>query len=308
MLAPLPSDPATIRRVAFLGTPGIAVPALNALLEASASAGWTVTHVVSGADKRRGRGSATSPTPVKQAALDGGMEPTAIFVDVEDLLSAHLEAPIDLAVVVAFGKLIRPHVLAHIPMVNIHFSDLPRWRGAAPVERAILAGDDHSAVVLMTVAEGLDEGDVWARRELPIGDSDSLVDLWGRMASIGAELLVETMQTGFVTPTPQTGEVVYAHKLTSDDRRLEWTRPADELARVLRVGGAWTTFRGDRFKIHEAEVVGGFDARPGTLDGVLVATGEGALRLDVVQPAGKARMDAAAWANGAQPNGERFGE
>ncbi len=308
MLAPLPADPGAIRRVAFLGTPGIAVPALKSLVGAADENGWEIVRVVSGADKRRGRGSATSPTPVKQAALDAGIRSDRISTDVADLLVDHRESPIDLGIVVAFGQLIRPNVLAEIPMVNIHFSDLPRWRGAAPVERAILTGDLASAVVLMTVAEGLDEGVVWARREVAIGVDDTLVDLWERMADIGASLLVEAMAAGFVDGQPQIGEVVYARKLTTEDRRLDWSQSAEELHRVVRVGGAWTTFRGERFKVHDAKVAANGSGVAGEIDGVTVSCKDGALELVVVQPAGKPRMDVDAWRNGAQPDGERLGE
>ena len=152
MSLPLPpSDPGDIRRVAFLGTPEIAVPTLVALCDA----GYEIPLVVSGADKRRGRGKETSPTPVKAAALERSI---AVAAAVDDLLEVHRMQPIDLAVVVAFGKMIRPHLLSEIPMVNIHFSALPRWRGAAPVERAILEGDAETAIAIMTVSEGLDEG------------------------------------------------------------------------------------------------------------------------------------------------------
>lgn len=295
-----PSEPDEIRRVAFLGTPEIAVPALRALQVA----GYEIPLVVSGADKRRGRGKTTSPTPVKEVAIELGLD---VAVDVDDLLPLHEREPIDLAVVVAFGQLIRPHVLAEIPMINIHFSALPRWRGAAPVERAILAGDDETAISIMTVAEGLDEGDVWSVRHVPIGGEDTLTGLWSSMSVAGAELLIEVLETGFVNPQPQLGDITYAKKLTSADGELDFSRPAIELDRVVRVGLAWTIHDGDRFKIHEASIVQS-DLSPGEiLDGV-VGTSDGGLKIEVVQPAGKPRMPADAWANGAQPNGTFFGD
>jgi len=194
-----PSDPTAIRRVAFLGTPALAVPTLVALHEA----GYEVPLVVSGADKRRGRGREKSPTPVKAAAEELGIEVTT---EVDDLLTLHKSEPIDLAVVVAFGKIIRSHVLAEIPMVNIHFSPLPRWRGAAPVERAILAGDTETAIAIMSVAEGLDEGDVWATKSVAITQRDTVMSLWESMSEQGPQLLVDTMRAGFTDPTPQVGE------------------------------------------------------------------------------------------------------
>lgn len=299
MTLPLPpSEPDGIRRVAFLGTPSIAVPTLRAIHEA----GYEIPLVVSGADKRRGRGKDLSPTPVKAAALELGLP---VATDVDDLLAVHAEEPIDLAVVVAFGQLIRPHVLAEIPMVNIHFSPLPRWRGAAPIERALLAGDSHTAICVMTVAEGLDEGDVWARVDVPITGDDTLFSLWESMSIDGAALLVETLHAGFTDPRPQIGDVVYARKVHTDDLRLDWTRPASDLLGVIRVGNAWTTLAGDRFKIHDA-VPAESSLAPGEIHDLIVGTGDGGLRLITVQPANKPRLDAAAWANGAHPDGMIF--
>ena len=299
MSLPLPpSNPGAIRRVAFLGTPQIAVPSLVAMHEA----GVEIPLVVSGADKRRGRGKGTSPTPVKASALELGLP---VATDVDDLLAVHAENPVDLAVVVAFGQIIRPHVLEQIPMVNIHFSALPRWRGAAPVERAILAGDPTTAIAIMSVVEGLDEGDVWAEVEIPITTSDTLLSLWSDMSIRGAELLVETLRGGFVDAAPQVGDTVYARKLRTEDLELDWKRPAEELHRIIRVGNAWTTFDGERFKIHDAELVAN-GPPPGQIQDLVVGASSGGLRLITVQPAGKPRMDAAAWANGAQPNGKTF--
>jgi len=300
MELPLPPSAADeIRRVAFLGTPDIAVPALRALHVA----GYEIPLVVYGADKRRGRGKTTSPTPVKAVAIEFGLD---VSTDVDDLLVLHAQDPVDVAIVVAFGQLIRPNVLAEIPMINIHFSALPRWRGAAPVERAILAGDDETAVSIMTVGEGLDEGDIWAMRPVPIGEEDTLTGLWSSMSDSGAQLLIEVLQTGFEDAQPQVGEVTYAKKLTSDDGELDFSIGATELNRVVRVGRAWTTHDGGRFKIHEASIVQS-DLDPGEILDDVVGTSDGGLMMEVVQPAGKPRMSADAWANGAQPNGTFFG-
>jgi len=293
-----PADPLLIRRVAFLGTPQIAVPTLRAIH----AAGYDVPLVVSGADKRRGRGKQTSPTPVKAAALDLEL---SVTTEVDDLLVEHEANPIDVAVVVAFGQIIRPHVLEQIPMVNIHFSALPRWRGAAPVERAILEGDSETAIAIMAVAVGLDEGDVWASVPIRLGDEDTLHHVWESMSVDGAALLVDTLRSGFSDATPQMGDVVYARKLTTLDGWLDWSRSAVELSRVIRVGRAWTIFDGDRFKIHSASIVES-SLPPGAIEDGVVGTAFGGLRLVVVQPAGKPRMDASAWANGAQPDGRSF--
>jgi len=162
-------------RLVYLGTPDMAVPPLRALHDA----GHDIALVVSGADKRRGRGGATSPSPVKAVALELGLPVTA---DPDDVLAVAA----DLGVVVAYGRIIRPHVLAHLPMVNLHFSLLPRWRGAAPVERAILAGDDRTGVCVMAVEETLDTGGVYARVRGRPGDRSREPrrrpgrGLWGR--------------------------------------------------------------------------------------------------------------------------------
>ncbi len=299
MTLPLPpSDPDDIRRIAFLGTPGIAVPALQSIHRA----GYEIPMVVSGADKRRGRGNDVSPTPVKAAAHSLGLR---VATDIDVLVHVHAESPIDLGVVVAFGQIIRPRVLVEIPMVNIHFSPLPRWRGAAPVERALLSGDSATAICLMTVAEGLDEGDIWAQVEVPISSDDTLLSLWESMSVRGADLLLETLASGFTDPRPQIGEPVYARKVHNEDLRLDWTLPATDLLRVIRVGNAWTMLAGDRFKIHDADLVES-TLPPGEIDDLIVGTGDGGLRLVTVQPANKPRLEARAWANGARPDGMTF--
>ncbi len=294
-----PSNPEDIRRVAFLGTPAIAVPTLQAIIDA----GYDVPLVVSGADKRRGRGKETSPTAVKALALEHGIPVTT---EVDNLLVEHENEPIDLAVVVAFGKIIRTNALEQIPMVNLHFSALPRWRGAAPVERTILEGDAMSAIDVISVAEGLDEGDIWAELPWPMDNDATLLGTWHDMAHAGAELIVNTMRAGFTDPLPQEGETVYAKKIRSEDLQLDWTRSAVELHRVIRVGNAWTELDGQRFKIHDAHVEPDCSLAAGEIGDLVVGTADGGLRLVTVQPAGKPRMDADAWANGAQPNGMVF--
>lgn len=282
------------RRLVFLGTPAASVPALRALV----AAGFEVVLVVSQPDRRRGRGGATSPSPVKAAALELGLTVTD---RVEDAATVGA----DLGVVVAYGEILRADLLAALPMVNIHFSLLPRWRGAAPVERALLAGDDRTGVCIMEVVEALDAGAVHAVAELPIGPDATAAELREELAELGARLLVSTLEAGLGEPTPQTGEPTYAKKITPRVLHLDWTRPAAELHRVVRVGGAWTTFRDRRLRVWDAHVADGPAAgAPGTValaGGVpVVATGEGALVLDEVQPEGKGRVPGPAWANGAR--------
>jgi methionyl-tRNA formyltransferase len=256
----------------------MAVPPLEALVDA----GHEVALVVTGVDKRRGRGNDLSPSPVKQAATRLGL-PVSHVVD--DVITVGAE----LGVVVAYGRIIKPHVLAAVPMVNLHFSLLPRWRGAAPVERALLAGDDVTGVCVMAVEEGLDTGGVFARVEVPIGPATTAHELRRSLVSVGTQLLVDTLSTGLGDAEPQVGAATYAAKIEPAELRIDWSQPA-VVDRLVRLGGAWTTFRGARVKIHEGVL----------LDGVFVPT--------VVQPEGKPRMAFDAWRNGARPGADEWFE
>ena len=194
-------------------------------------------------------------------------------------------------------------------MVNLHFSLLPRWRGAAPVERALLAGDERTGVCLMQVAEGLDTGDVYARVEVEIAPADTLDSLRSRLVEVGTEMVITSLSEGLGTPVPQVGEPTHAAKIDPDELRLDLHRPAVELSRTIRLGGAWTTFRGRRLKVWSAAVRPEVELSSGAIDGLLVGTGDGALELHEVQPEGRARLDAASWRNGAQPTSDdRLGE
>jgi len=157
----------------------------------------------------------------------------------------------------------------------------------------------------MTVAEGLDEGNVHAQLDVPMEASATTASLWSELSVVGAGLLISTLEQGLDDGEPQVGDVVYAHKLRTDDRRVDWSGSATQVDRVVRVGGAWTTFRGERFKIHEVEVVDG-SGPAGTMQNDTVLTPNGGIRLVTVQPAGKPRMSAMDWRNGAQPDGESF--
>jgi methionyl-tRNA formyltransferase len=277
------------------------VPPLRALVEA----GHDVGPVVTRPDRRRGRGAATSPSPVKQAACELGLP-------VEHDVSAVTAAGVELGVVVAYGRLIQADVLDAVPMLNLHFSLLPRWRGAAPLERAILAGDETTGVCVIGVDATLDTGPVYARREVAIGERP-LSALQEELADLGGRMLVELLadgRRGLPVPEPQRGEPTYAEKLAPDELRLRWDEPAVRLARVVRLGRAFTFFRGRRLRVLAASVAGpagasaaepaaaGGDA-PGVLgpSGV-VATGDGRLVLERVQPEGRAPMGAGEWLRG----------
>ena len=259
-------------RLVYLGTPQMAVPPLDALV----GAGHEIALVVTNPDRRRGRGGATSPSPVKAAAVRHGI-PVSHAVD--DVLDTGAE----LGVVVAYGRLIKPHVLAELDFVNLHFSLLPRWRGAAPVERALLDGDEVTGVCLMALEEGLDTGGVYDCVEVAIGPTTTADELRAELVDVGTRLLVEQLAAGLGVPTPQTGTPTYAAKIDPSELRIDWSAPAEHTDRLIRLGGAWTTFRDTRFKIHAADLV----------DGRIVPT--------VVQPEGKGRMSYADWRNGARP-------
>jgi len=284
-------------RLAFLGTPELAVPPLRALV----AAGHDVALVVSGPDRRRGRGPAASPTPVKAAALELGLPATT---EIGELVSMPVRP--ELAVVVAYGRLIRPSVLAAVPMVNLHFSLLPRWRGAAPVERAILAGDERTGVCVMAVEEGLDTGPVYARAELEIEPGEHLGALRDRLVTAGTELLVEVVAGGLAglpAPVAQSGEPTYAHKVEPGELVLDWGRPTREVLAVVRLDRAHSTANGRRLRVLEAVAAAGASPAaglaPGTLVGTAVATADGAVVLVTVQPEGGRPMAASDWVRGA---------
>ena len=283
-------------RMVYLGTPEAAVEPLRALV----GAGHDIALVVSRPDKRRGRGSTLVPSPVKTAAVELGLTVT-------DNLTDALDVGAELGVVVAYGRIIPAEVLERLPMVNLHFSLLPRWRGAAPVERAILAGDRETGVCLMALEEGLDTGGVYAEERVEIGPDETADELRARLVEIGTGLLVDQLRRPLGAPRPQVGEPTYAGKVTPEDLHLDWSRPAAELARLPRVGKAWTTFRGRRLLVLRARAVGG-GPPPGVLDGLVVGTVDGGLELVEVQNEGKAVQSAADWRNGARPAvGEHLG-
>ena len=293
MTGPLPPAPAHPRRLVYFGTPRMAVPTLEALV----AAGFDVALVVTRIDKRRGRGNDLMPSPVKASAARLGL-PVSHRVDDATEVGA------DLGVVVAFGQLIARPVLEQLPMVNLHFSLLPRWRGAAPVERAILAGDTHTGVGVMRVEEGLDTGGLYAQAVVAVDDR-SAAELRDELTTVGTALLLGALRQGLAEPVPQVGEPLYARKIDSAELQIDWTRSAVEIARLVRLGMAWTTFRGRRLKVLDAVVASTDVGRsPGRVLERSVATGEGSLDLVVVQPEGKAAMAAQAWINGARPGPE----
>jgi methionyl-tRNA formyltransferase len=226
----------------------------------------------------------------------------------------------ELGVVVAYGRIIPVEVLHALPMVNIHFSLLPRWRGAAPVERAILEGDAETGVCLMEVEAGLDTGGIYAEDGTVIGEEETADELRARLVAIGSRLLVEHLSDGAAGLPPardQVGTPSYAEKVLPAERQLRWDQSALQLRRVVRIGRAWTTFRGHRLGILRATAADGPEdgdtgrhtGEPGSLDGVDVVAGDGyRIALVTVQPEGRRPMAAQDWRRGVRPEpGERLG-
>ncbi len=300
-------------RIVFMGTPEFAVPALEALLGR-----YEVAGVVTQPDRPSGRGKKLTPSPVKLVAERAGvpvLQPESLRTEESVARLAALQP--DLIVVAAFGQILRPNVLA-LPRhgcLNIHASLLPRWRGAAPVSAAILAGDRETGVTLMQMEPGLDTGPIIASRAIPIRPDHTTGTLTEELAHLGAELLLETLPAwlaGSITSRPQENDLAtLAPRLKKEAGVIEWQRPAEEIERQVRAFDPWpgTTTVGPPtgpLKILAvalaADVTAPPGVRPGTIfrDGrdVLITTGQGVLRLLKVQPAGRKEMTAEAMLNG----------
>jgi methionyl-tRNA formyltransferase len=282
---------AEVRPLVFLGTP----PAAAVVLERLVEAGFEIAHVVTRPDAKRGRGSSLSPSPVKEVALRLGI---SVSHGLEWVVS-HQDKNL-LGIVVAYGRIIPASILAHTPMINIHFSLLPRWRGAAPVERAIMAGDTTTGVCIMDIEESLDTGAVYAREEVAITDASTSVSLTNELARVGADLLVRTLREGLGTPSPQGEGETYAKKISSEEQRIDWSMSAVQIHRQVRALRSFAVVSGSRIKILEVSLVDG-DATlaPGEVESdCYVGTGQGDLLLVRVQPEGKGPMPAADWMRG----------
>lgn len=311
-------------RVVFLGNDPWSVPSLEAL---DAADGIDVELVITNPPRPAGRGARLTPTPVAEAARHGGI-PLAEVAGVRDGAGSAFvdEARPDAMIVVAYGEILPARVLdvPRLGTVNLHFSLLPRWRGAAPVQRAILEGDDVTGVSVMLLDEGLDTGPVLASLEAPIHPDDDAGGLGERLARLGAPLLVEHLRAlgaGTAVPVSQNeAAATYAAKPRPEERVIDWADEADPIVRRVRAfaptPGATTTFRNVTLKVLRAVARGEGDTpesagSPGEVfvgrDGVpLVATSVGEVALLEVAPAGRARMSGADWARGARlERGER---
>jgi methionyl-tRNA formyltransferase len=304
-------------RILFAGTPPFAAAALDALAEA----GHDIALVLTQPDRPAGRAMKLTPSAVKQTALARGLPvyqpPSLKPPEVQAALRA---ADADVMVVAAYG-LILPQAVLDLPRfgcLNIHASLLPRWRGAAPIQRALLAGDTETGITIMQMDAGLDTGAMLAKTVVPIRETDTAASLHDTLAAAGARAIVAAL-ANYPALVPQAQDdtlATYAAKLTKEEAKLDWCQPADVLARAVRAynpaPGAWTLLDGAPLKIWSAQAFAG-SGEPGTVlladaDRLLVACGGGALALQDIQPAGGKRMTAAAFLAGRPlSGGTRFG-
>ena len=313
-------------RVAFAGTPEFAQVALARLY----AAGHDIPLVLTQPDRPAGRGMKLQASPVKQFALQHGLrvaQPRSLRLDgkaADDARAARdalVEARPDVMVVAAYGLILPQWVLDLPPRgcVNIHASLLPRWRGAAPIHRAIEAGDAHSGITIMQMDAGLDTGDMLRVESIPIAAADTTATLHDRLAALGARLIVETLERlgAGLSRTPQPAEgVTYARKIEKSEGLIDWREPAATIERRIRAfdpfPGASTTLAGEPVKLWRASVSDASGA-PGTLldasdDAITVACGSGALRITELQRAGGKRISARAFVQGASSAGKVFGD
>lgn len=286
-------------RIVFMGTPDFSVPVLEALI----AAGHDIVAVYCQPPRPAGRGKKDRPTAVQARAekLSLKVRHPLNFKAKEDV-QAFADLDADIAVVVAYG-LILPQSLLDAPKygcLNIHASLLPRWRGAAPIHRAIMAGDTQTGICIMQMAAGLDTGPVLHRIETDILPTDTTLKLHDRLAGIGADAIVKVLaalETFTPVPQPETG-VTYASKISKDEAKIDWSLPAIEIDQKIRglspFPGAWCDFGGARLKLLDCEIAKGHGVAGEILDAELtIACGEGAIRLKKLQRAGKTAMDPA---------------
>jgi methionyl-tRNA formyltransferase len=307
-------------RVAFAGTPQFAVPALEALL----ASGHTVVGVLTQPDRPKGRGRQLTPGAIKQVATAHGLpvlQPLTLRDAAGQAAVAALAA--DVMVVVAYGQILSGELLRlpRLGCVNIHASLLPRWRGAAPIQRAILAGDSYTGITLMQMDEGLDTGGMLAVSSVPIGERDTSAVLHDRLASLGAQLLLEVL-AGLAAhrlrpqPQPSLG-VTYAPKIAKSEASIRWSDPATVISRQVRAFNPWpvaeTLFGGEPLRIHDAyAAAGAAAAAPGVWlglegDALRVACGSGELWVTRLQRAGRKAVAAREFVNSAAHAAGQFG-
>ncbi len=306
-------------RLVFFGTPDFAVPSFHALR----SEGHDIAAAVTQPDRPKGRSrSRLVASAIKQAAEEAGIAVLQPERPVGDVFARKLQRlEPDLGVVVAYGHILKPEILA-IPtlgMINVHASILPRWRGAAPIQAAIRAGDRVTGVSIMRMEAGLDSGPVLYTVETPISPAETFGNLRARLAELGARALIQSLENiaaGTVRPRVQDdAAATYAPKVTRGLAQLDWQSDAEQLARDVRAfdptPGAWTELNGQRIKLFGARAADDGDASPGTVLSVgsvlRIACGRGVLEVEAVQQAGKKPLSIPAWARGrAIAPGQRF--
>ncbi len=293
----------TALRLAFMGSPDFSMPSLAALIDA----GHDIVRVYAQPPRPAGRGHHERLCPVHAYAVERGLEVATPATLKELAAQAEFAAlGLDAAVVVAYGLILPEPILAapSLGCFNVHASLLPRWRGAAPIQRAILAGDDETGVTIMGMDAGLDTGPILLQEATPITGATTASMLHDKLAEIGARMIVEALADGALPsrPQPDVG-VTYAEKLRRDEARVDWTRSAVELQRAVRAlnpwPGVWFENAGERIKVLEATAVNG-DGDTGTLVEMplTIACGDGRLRIDRLQRPGKAPMAAADFVRG----------
>ncbi len=300
-------------KLAFAGTPEVALPALRALLASR----HEVVAVITRPDAPAGRGRTLRPSPVKELALSEGLGVLTPAHPRDEAFQAELAAlDVDACPTVAYGALLPPAALAipRLGWVNLHFSLLPAWRGAAPVQHAVLAGDEVTGATTFLIEQGLDTGPYFGMLTETIRPQDTSGALLDRLSTAGAGLLVATLdalEDGTVHAVPQPAEgISHAPKISVQDARVDWTAPGLRVDRLVRActpaPGPWTTFRDKRVKLGPVTLAGAV-LPPGVLDGDLVGTGSQAVRLGTVRPEGKGEMAAVDWLRGLRPeSGEAF--
>ncbi|MBW8772020.1 MAG: methionyl-tRNA formyltransferase [Gemmatimonadetes bacterium] len=296
-------------RVAFFGTPEFAVPSLEALLKAR----FQVVLVVTQPDRPQGRSRSTLvPPAVKSVALAAGLDVLQPDRPVGDVFHKALEhAKPDVGVVVAYGHILKPEILAvpRLGMINVHASLLPRLRGAAPIQRAILTGEESTGITIMQMEAGLDSGPILHAVRTPIGPAESAGELTSRLAELGAQALIDALSllgAGAARPKAQDhAAATFAPKIGRELAHIDWTADAESVARLVRAmdpePGGWTELDGHPFKLFGAtttEGTGPAGQALATGPALTIACGTGAIEVRTVQPAGKGKMPASAWASG----------
>jgi methionyl-tRNA formyltransferase len=306
-------------RIIFAGTPDFSVPPLQALLDSP----HQVIAVLTQPDRPAGRGRKLSPSPVKQLAVKHEIEvlqPLTLRDESVQARIAQLDA--DLMVVVAYGLILPREVLVmpRLGCLNIHASLLPRWRGAAPIQRAILAGDDETGVAIMQMEVGLDTGPVWHARRVEIGEKETGGELHDRLSELGAKALMETLpmlESGDASPVSQAEDgIVYADKFSKEEGEIDWEMSAQSISRKVRAFNpwpvAWTGFNGNKLRVWQAqERPGDIAGMPGEViaadkQGIVVQCGSGQLVIEILQLPGKRVMSAMDFLNAHSIQGARF--